>query len=783
MPNEYAPASPDGADQGLSLELLVHGVGGTTPEVMLDDPHLQQITGDAVAGTYRRSEDADAEQHPERYAGGAVEEAYSWGGLTSGAAGRALWLLLLPFMLANLAHWTRPAAPRTARAQRPYDLLVRLVALSLTVLLTAAACEVALDLTAWQCAGTAGCAAHHSWLGFLAADHGGWWSEPGRRLALAAAVPTALVALLWWLSRLTWSSYEAQRPAADPGLRVDLPPMEMPGFWYGMAQVRRLRTVHVAAGLLTVALAVLLPTLARDRSSGGGTVLAVIGWILLGLLVLPAAGALVALVAGDRQEEQQDDRADPLALRILHWAALAVLLLVVLYAGWSRDSWRTGGRLPGAGGTFAALCLLQLMLVLLLAGAALLLRGHGTPPPRSRDPITVPGPDRPPADGDLRFGGPDGPALHGLAGPATAMLGIGLGNLFTAGATVWAAQWLMGTGTLGVTLPGPPLLLTWHSTGVPLLAVLLVPPLLLLAVRMLRQQHSLEPEVNQAYETGTHSSATRTAQIAGALARARLTDAGPVLVGGLALLAFLLAATALAGALASGRTPALAAQGAPTAVSYAATTLQSLGGWLVGAFALALVGLGRAAYSQVGTRRTVGVCWDIGTFWPRAAHPFAPPCYAERAVPDLEWRIRTWLNGDPARRLVLSGHSQGTVLAAAVVWQLDPGTRARVALLTYGCPLRRLYGRFFPAFMGPDDLGRLHGYAPRWRNLFRVTDPIGGPVRVAVPAPSVDALPLVDPLAYDRDAAHPLPVPIRAHKDYRLDPRFIEERDALLRQL
>ncbi len=36
--------------------------------------------------------------------------------------------------------------------------------------------------------------------------------QPGRRLALAAAVPAALVGLLWYLSNRTWSAYESQRP-------------------------------------------------------------------------------------------------------------------------------------------------------------------------------------------------------------------------------------------------------------------------------------------------------------------------------------------------------------------------------------------------------------------------------------------------------------------------------------------------------------------------------------------------------------------------------------------
>ena len=785
-PGTTATAQPaDGAPvtAPLALELLVHGVGGTTPEVMLGDPHIVQITGDAVAGTYRRWPDRDAEQHPEQHPQGAVEEAYSWGGLTSGSGGRALWLLLLPFMLANLSHWMRPAAPRSGAAQRGYDLTVRLIALSLTVLLTGCACEAALDLLAWQCAGTASCAVRHSWLGFASAAGGGWWSLPGRRLALAALLPLALVAGLWQISHRSWSEYETQRPAAS-GSSTEVPPMQMPGFWYGMRLVRRLRVIHVTAGLLTVALTVLLPLLCRDRGTGGAARAA--DWTLLALLLVLAAGVLAALARSSRRETEQDDRPDSPLMRGLHWAALALVGLVLLDALQGRDSWRSAGRLPGSGGLFDALCLLQLLLVLLLAAVAFALRRATPPLPRSgpQEPVLVPGPGRA-VPGDEAFGGPDGPALGGLGGPVAAMLGIGLGNLFTAGIVVWAAQWLMGKGTLGVTLAGPPQLLTWHSTGLPLLALLFLAPLAVLLTRLRRSRRALEPQVDAAYADTPGRNHSRTARIAGALAKARMLDSAPMLLGSLAVLAFLLASAALVGALTDRLTPALAAAHAPTVISGAVTALQAVGGWLACGFLLAMVALGRRAYRNVGTRRTVGVLWDIGTFWPRAAHPFAPPCYAERAVPDLDWRIRSWLAEDPARRLVLSAHSQGTVLAAAAVWQLDPPTRARVALLTYGCPLHRLYGRFFPGFMGVDKLEQLHQDTPYWRNLFRVTDPIGGPVRVPVPAGEqpVDAPPLVDPLVYDRNQAHPLPVPVQGHFNYRDDPRFIQERDLLLRQL
>ena len=79
---------------------------------MLDDPRTVRITGDDTAAVFRRADDADAEQRPERPPGRPVPEAYVWCNLTSGNGSRALWLLLLPFMVVNLAHWMRPAAAR-----------------------------------------------------------------------------------------------------------------------------------------------------------------------------------------------------------------------------------------------------------------------------------------------------------------------------------------------------------------------------------------------------------------------------------------------------------------------------------------------------------------------------------------------------------------------------------------------------------------------------------------------------------------------------------------------
>ncbi len=102
--------------------------------------------------------------------------------------------------------------------------------------------------------------------------------------------------------------------------------------------------------------------------------------------------------------------------------------------------------------------------------------------------------------------------------------------------------------------------------------------------------------------------------------------------------------------------------------------------------------------------------------------------------------------------------------------------------LTYGSPLRRLYGRWFPAYFGPVPLRALHRQVDCWRNLWRATDPIGGPV-IAGPSEDVDTGPLADPLAYGRSAHHPLPAPVLGHFDYQADPAFAAERDALLARL
>ncbi|WP_428956580.1 hypothetical protein [Streptomyces sp. cg35] len=748
-----------------ALELLVHGVGGTTPQEMLDDPRTVRVSGDETAAVFRRVDDVDAESRPEDYRGKPVPEAYVWCNLTSGNGSRALWLVLLPFMIVNLAHWMRPNALRKSGAVRFYGLLVRLAGLTLTVLFVAAACEVALDLTAWQCAGTAACGEQRTWLGFLAVDahgDGGWWSQPGRRLALAALVPTALTALLWYLSHRTWSAYESHLPPShqpEPDDGDTSTALGKPGFWYGRRLVARLRAAHSAAGLLTVAAAVGTAAARHDRAPGGPVLLDILGRILVGALLVGAVVVIGVVAHRGRSENTLDVGLDRVLVRVLPYGALALLALSMLYAGWSRPGWSSSGRLPGDV-TFGGIALVQGSLVVALAVVAKVIYGRA--------------PDR-------------RTALRGLGGPATAMLACALGGVMTGGVAQRVADWLDGTSGL---IKGPPVLLSWQASVIPPLLVVIAALCAALAVRTARVKKRETAQVRIDYHldgrpgaSGEPSDEARTDRIAGTRARAALTDRAPLMIGVISSVTLLLGALAVAGAWSTGDVPGAAAEGTYSVVEGAADTAQALGSWLIGVGFILFVTWGRRAYKDPSARRTIGILWDVGTFWPRAAHPFAPPCYAERAVPDLTWRMDTWTR-TTGGRLVLSGHSQGSVLAAAAAWQLHPSVRKRVGLLTYGSPLERLYGRWFPAHFGPAALTSLHRQVDCWRNLHRRTDPIGGPIRLSGDCgPQVDHPALLDPLAYGRTEQHPLPAPILGHSDYQADPVFAEERGRLLARL
>ncbi|MEU6127311.1 hypothetical protein, partial [Streptomyces sp. NPDC047123] len=511
---------------------------------------------------------------------------------------------------------------------------------------------------------------------------------------------------------------------------------------------------HTAAGLLTVAGAVGTSAARHDRRPGGAALLDTLGWALDSTLVLGGAFVVWVVCRRGRSENRLDRKLDKTLVRWLPLGALVLLVLALVYAAWSRPGWRSEGRLPGDA-TFGGITLVQGVLVLGLAVVAHLLY-RSSPDART--------------------------AIRGFGGPAVAMLSCALGGVMTGGGAQRVADWLDGAHG---SIAGPALVLTWQASVIPPLLVVVAVLCGWFGVQTVRRKRREMARMPLDYPEERKDS-TRTRRIAGTRARAALTDRAPLLVGIVSAVTLLLGAGALTGAWMTEEVPGQAAQGTPDAMEGAAETAQALGSWLIGFGFILFVTWGRRAYKDASARRTIGILWDVGTFWPRAAHPFAPPCYAERAVPDLTWRMATWTRATSATggRLVLSGHSQGSVLAAAAAWQLRPSVRRRVALLTYGSPLERLYGRWFPAHFGPAALTSLHREVDCWRNLYRTTDPIGGPIDLrGACGPQVDRAALKDPLAYGRTQEHPLPAPILGHGDYQADPAFAEERARLLARL
>ena len=121
-------------------------------------------------------------------------------------------------------------------------------------------------------------------------------------------------------------------------------------------------------------------------------------------------------------------------------------------------------------------------------------------------------------------------------------------------------------------------------------------------------------------------------------------------------------------------------QGRTTAIRRAASTTSPSGSVAAGLYlcvgaAIGLLALGSQVHRDSAFRRPVGILWDLSCFWPRVAHPFSPPCYAERAVPDLYERLQFATSGPD--RAILSGHSLGSFLSVAAIFRLRHTYAAR----------------------------------------------------------------------------------------------------------
>ena len=75
-------------------------------------------------------------------------------------------------------------------------------------------------------------------------------------------------------------------------------------------------------------------------------------------------------------------------------------------------------------------------------------------------------------------------------------------------------------------------------------------------------------------------------------------------------------------------------------------------------------------------------------------------------MPEISRRVLWALEVSGDRAVLLSGHSQGSLIVTTVAARMPRLDRIR--MITYGSQVRALYGRFFPAVFGPDVVG----YAP-----------------------------------------------------------------------
>lgn len=792
-PIEKTSPSPDGLDRPDVVELRVHGVSGTPPEELLDSYDIERVRGDAVAGFFRR-------RHPDDDAGVDIE-AYSWGGLTSRSWTRALWVLLGPFALVNVAGWMLPGPPVNGHRRWPHVVAhgaIRLLALHMTVMVIMWVGQVTVEFMAFQFGGLARDLQGVTWLRTVL---GGWSLDaPGRRLAVGSLPPIALAAALWWLGRPSRTRYENSF-AGTGVVGQERDSFADPTFWRRPHHLQQLARLHVGAAMATMAYLLTASTAWSHQfvPAEVPSVLVVTKWLALALLAAIAGSVALARPANGSSGWQV---AAGRSLPVLS----ALAFLQALVAAWV---WHGGDPVEAAAGGVRldpyGDAANRGLLIAVAVGLILLIATWRHPERHERVPSPV-GP------GTILVGfkgfGAVATSLLGYFGASVALLGIGS----------WSARLLGGRPVIDypTSFDAASVMTVW---GLSVIVSVAAASVWFLASRMpqgpadaglgLRRRG----ESDEDFESDLRRRWVATVGRMNAVRRlVDYLDAALLVV--ILAGAFLLLPIALA--------PLLGWPINEAILGWTWDWVDASAAWLIGVgVPLGLFLTIRSSLSSTRTRRLVGILWDVLTFWPRWYHPLAPPNYSARAVPELQTRIDVLTQADQG--VVLSAHSQGAVLALAALDGFQPGRAsraqavdgevawARIALLTYGCPITRLYLRFFPAHMR-EPIRRVHRRlcdAPscRWINLYRATDPIGGAIAGERPdwtstatgppdAPGNDvANPLLDPPGLpepvddDHDgsveAAPPFPLPgdpypaPDGHSRYHRDPIFWAAQQAL----
>jgi hypothetical protein len=627
--------------------------------------------------------------------------------------------------------------------------------------------------------------------------------------------------------------------------------MESRWFWSGEGQVRRLAALHLALGLMVACAAVWLATFLIDQGQAelDGAVTGAPSWYWgAGTGLALGVALIVVLWQLGRPEVTHRDGSEGLGpvvwvLALAAATCLAAVAYVLVPLRGVED--RGAGGLPGYGTTITVLFIAQFVGVVLLAGhsrsgplgvwvplataAVAAVAASLVPLPSLPDPTglrldVAPDAGRAfltalvavaaavvtalalPARGRAaELLGRDPRSLSrpawGTRGPAI-VFGIGwlLAVIYSVGALYRLADWLNGRQApteeaVSAASVQVPTSFSWGAFGVTLFVLLAATTASVDWVWLRRQAAELKGEVEKQYppppdadppELSRHEQ-RRAREVARWWAYHKLVEQRSLAtVGWLAVLAVPGIALGIAGA-ASGRLPVelVAELDLPSWLHGIVQWATNAGTWLATALVTGLIALGFLAYRNPSARQTVGIVWDIATFWPRAAHPLAPPCYSERAVPQLVTRVS---NADsPIDSVILSGHSQGAVLAFATILQLRGVPREHLWLFTYGTQLNRLYGRAFPALFGPDELHKLagslvRGDTLRWNSLYRKTDPLGYRLDVTIGETTIDQV-VLDPTALRPDPGKVTDPKIENHSNYQRDPAYTTIRDAAAQDL
>jgi hypothetical protein len=722
------PATTDEAATGRPwVELRIHGVSGTPPESMLESAHVRQVAGDAWGRFFRPVNGVGEELQGVQ---GRTLEGYHWGKYTSGSAVKGLWLILIPFGMVNAAAFMLPD-PGTGRGSRSLHTaalaLIRGLAIGLTCTFALTAGLILVDL-----------------VGFSWASGVAWLSALGLRWTVSLGL-LASGGVLLVLFTMGNQNRAADFDPAPAGAIADVPDpsgMSRPEFFTETQSAPILGRLHLAMGWSVLALVgtMVWKSVADQVPGTPHEDLRLVLQVASIGLVLLIAGIVAALGDPEQAINATSDHfyfpVLPMVSRILMVVSGALLVACFVLLTTTRPRHDIVLLNPNDVDRYTKLLPTACTVVMFLLLVACAMLGRGTRPSLAGTPAPF-----------RRY-------ASGLAAWATASAGLFVGVGFCAAFDLGVGK-LVGRGAQTDLIYR--IAYVWGIT-----AVVLVVAALVAGAILFRFRRHYEPEVEVEYARLT-SPTLRHEPPPGYSASISLSRLLAKLKWYVATVVIFFAVTgtvmtvvtclemfhvSLPGVVAwisqgrdvrrvSGPDVVVGAQSRWFGVLYNIGTFS-----LIGAAGYLFV-LGRRALRTESARRGLNVVWDVISFWPHSVHPFVPPSYAQFAVRDLRRRIRYHLLLPPvvpapgaeeavaatAPRVVLSAHSQGSLIAFATLLWLSEAERSRVALVTYGSQLQVAFPRAFPAYVDFRLLGLVRArLADRWINLYRETDPIAGPV-------------------------------------------------------